>query len=167
MMPDRRLVLGAALAVALLVAVVQWIVLPVSAYRKSLGRDIASAEQALTRTTDLGEEYKALAAQTRSAGQVARPNQTLFALLESLAARGQLRGNIEFIRPSLRQGSGGMRHDVVEMRLNQVGLEQLVAFLESVDTAGRGIVVERLNLRAHDKRPLDVDLVFTALHVGS
>ncbi len=165
MMPDRQLVLGAALAAALLLAVVQWIVLPVAGYRESLARNIAQAEQSLTRVAALAEDGAALAAKGRKAGPQGRQpqaGQTLFALLESLAAKGQLRQNIEFIRPSVRQDSGGARQDVVEMRLNGVGLDQLVSYLEAVRASGRGVLVERLNLRSHDKRPLDVDLVFTA-----
>lgn len=168
MIMDRQLVLGAALVVALLVAVVQWIVLPVADYRESLGREIAQAEQSLARVTALGAEYADLSAKARrsgggKSGQAGQAGQTLFALLENLAAREKLRPSIEFIRPSVRQGAGNVRHDVVEMRLNGVGLDQLVSYLEAVKASGRGVLVERMNLRSHDKRPMDVDLVFSAL----
>lgn len=165
MKPDRQLVYGVALAVALLLAVVQWIVLPVAGYRASLAQNIVQAEQSLARVAALAEEHAVLSAKARKAGpqgKAGQAGQTLFALLENLAAKGQLRQNIEFIRPSVRQGSGGARQDVVEMRLNGVGLDQLVAYLEAVRASGRGVFVERMNLRSHEKRPLDVDLVFTA-----
>ena len=168
MMPDRQLLLGAALAVALLTAVIQWVVLPVADYRETLGRNIAQARQELSVVAERGREYAELAAKAPRNARPAnaakgKPEQTLFALLESLAAQKQLRANIEYIRPSVRQGTGGERHDVVEMRLNGVGLNQLVPYLEAVQATGRGIGVERLNMRSHEKRPLDVDLVFSAL----
>jgi general secretion pathway protein M len=167
MKPDRQLLLGAALAVALLVAVIQWIVLPVARYRESLGRSIVQAQQDLSLVAAQGQEYAELAANASRNGRPAnagkgKPEQTLFALLENLATQRQLRANIEYIRPSVRQGADGSRHDVVEMRLNGVGLNQLVPYLEAVQATGRGIGVERMNMRSHEKRPLDVDLVFSA-----
>lgn len=167
MKPNRQLVLGAALVAALIIAVIQWAVLPVARYRETLGRSIVQAQQSLAIVVAQGQEYAELASKARG-GQAAKTGkgkaeQTLFALLENLAAKGQLRANIEYIRPSVRQGAGGSRHDVVEMRLNGVGLNQLVAYLEAVQATSRGIGVERLNMRSHEKRPLDVDLVFSAL----
>lgn len=167
MRPNRQLVLAMALVAALGVAVIQWVVLPVARYRETLGRNIVQAQQSLATAAAQGQEYAELAARARDGRAAAvgkgKAEQTLFALLENLAAREQLRAKIEYIRPSVRQAAGGSRHDVVEMRLNGVGLNQLVAYLEAVQATGRGIGVERLNMRSHEKRPLDVDLVFSAL----
>lgn len=160
---DRQTLLGGLLAVALVFAVAEWIVSPVLDYRRSLQDDIQSASQALGDVRMLGTQYARLSQQLKDVEAGGKAEQTLFALLENKAAQSGLRGRIDSMRPSVRQDLGGFRKDVVEMRLTSVPLGQFVNYLVTVENAGRGVRVERLNLRAHDKRPLDADLVFTVL----
>ena len=163
---DRRLVMIAVLAVLLLFAAINWIVLPIGDYRHELAAEAAETARELGDLQRLVRHHEQLVSQAGAVRKGAVRAQTLFSLLENTATRLELRRNIEFMRPSERTAEGGASDEVVEMRLAGVPLDKLVAYLEAVAAAGQGVRVDRLNMRSNEKRPLDVDLVFAVLGRG-
>jgi general secretion pathway protein M len=157
----RTLILGGVLALCLVFAVWSWLVSPLLEHRATLSRDIAAAETDLVSLTRLGAEYKRLS-KTAKTTQRPRRAATLFALLDSTAARQRLRQNIESLRPSTRTNDAGTREEIVEMRISGVPLDQFVKYLAAVEGSGMDIRVDRLNLRSHETKPLDADVVFAA-----
>jgi hypothetical protein len=117
---------------------------------------------------DLGDQYVRQNTALEQMGKAAlkRPEKfTLFAFVESLAARDGLRKHIVFMRPAQKALSPERTEELVEMRLTGVDLKILVPYLFHVETAPEQVRVKRLTIRSRqrDQNLLDVDLVLSAL----
>ncbi|HKK32193.1 MAG TPA: type II secretion system protein GspM [Desulfomicrobiaceae bacterium] len=166
MFSDRNWLWWAAGAVVC-AALWQWVYVPVGDALDRARTRVEAAEVRLAELEQLRDEYEQAVQVGSDRGQKARrsPGFTLFAFLEPLAGRDGLKENIEFLRPSERQVGEGVREEIVEMRIADVGLETLVPYLYHVETAPERVGVKRMTIRAQKRkeRLLTVDVVFSAL----
>jgi hypothetical protein len=112
----------------------------------------------------LEQMYRQALAMNAGLGQsltTRRADFTLFAFLEALASREGLKGNIEYMRPSVKSLDDGHQEEQVEMRLNGVTLAGIIPYLYHVETAPEQVHVKRLTIRPQqrDQSLLDVNLV--------
>jgi len=160
---EKRLLLGAA-AAALLVAVGVGGVRPLLGARQRLDLDIATSERRLQELLELEQAYRGLSAENASLKDVLAKRQhdfTLFGFLEALANRDGLRGQIEFMRPSVKALNETFQEEQVEMRLNGVSMRSLIAYLYHIESAPERVRVKRLTMRPQQRNPelLEVNLV--------
>jgi general secretion pathway protein M len=93
---------------------------------------------------------------------------TLFAFLEGLAGRDGIKGQIEFMRPSVKQLSDKHQEEQVEMRFKGVTLERLIPYLYHIETAPEQVRISRLTIRPQQRNPsqLEVSLVVVTRKVS-
>jgi hypothetical protein len=86
---------------------------------------------------------------------------TLFAFLEGLAGRDGIKGQIEFMRPSVKSLGDMHQEEQVEMRLQGVSLDRLIPYLYHIEAAPEQVRIRRLTIRPQqrDKSQLEVSLV--------
>ena len=160
----RRDILIASAALVLILAVTQWVVRPVFRHRDQLERRIATGEKRLQELIRLEQTYSKVLADGRVLEQSVRsrkPGFTLFAFLEALASQDGLKGQIEFMRPSVKALDDGHQEEQVEMRLNGVTMERLLPYFYHIETAPEQVRIKRLTIRPQQRNQslLEVNLV--------
>ena len=129
---ERRQLIMIAAGVAVVFALSQWLIRPILSRRQQMVKSIQRTEQRLQELIDLEQTYRqALADNARVAKDLSERKKgfTLFAFLESLASQDGLKGQIEYMRPSVKSLSDIHQEEQVEMRLNGVTLASLVPYL--------------------------------------
>ncbi|OLN30246.1 hypothetical protein DVDV_0656 [Desulfovibrio sp. DV] len=81
-----------------------------------------------------------------------------FSLVENVATRENVKNNVEFMRPANRELGGGRREMAVDLRLTGLGMNQFLAFVQQVESPGRGIRIRQLVLQPSQKGGVDADL---------
>jgi len=110
--------------ILVLLAVSLWIVRPILGRRRKLAVKIEQSEKRLQELISLERLYQEMKAESGKieSNLSQRPNDfTLFAFLEGLAGRDGIKGQIEFMRPSVKQLSEKHQEEQVEMRFNLSG----------------------------------------------
>jgi general secretion pathway protein M len=142
----------------------EWIVAPTIKHKEKLREEISKNEVRLEELLDLEAQLRAVRGSSSESSDKSKRDQdfTLFAFLERQANRQGLKDNIEFMRPSTRQVSDSIQERVVEMRLNDIYITELVPYLYHVENAPEKVHVKRMTIRKQDQKdaPLNVDLIF-------
>ena len=160
----RSQLLIIAATILALVAVSQWIVRPILGRKKKLALNIEQSEkrlEELVRLERLYEKMKAESARVESNLRKRQRDFTLFAFLEGLAGRDGIKGQIEFMRPSVKELSDKHQEEQVEMRFKGVSLERLIPYLYHIETAPEQVLIRRLTIRPQQRNrsQLEVTLV--------
>jgi type II secretory pathway component PulM len=164
----RKMLLAVALILVGGVAVLQWGIIPLKEKRERAEAALERSRDYLREITVLGDQYARQKKALERMGTVVlqRPERfTLFAFVESLAAREGLRKHIVFMRPAQRVLSEERTEELVEMRLTGVSLDVLVPYLFHIESAPEQVRVKRLTIRGQQREQnlLDVDLVLSAM----
>jgi general secretion pathway protein M len=146
----------AAGGLAALVGLYLWIVVPVVDGLDARKRRLAEAGRSLEEAKRLAGQLAALS-QTPAAPPVPE-GFSLFSLVEGVASREGVKGNVEFMRPASRDLGGGRREAAVDLRLTSLTMDKLLAFLQQVESPARGIRVRQLILTPSAKGGIDADL---------
>ncbi len=151
-----RLVLSAGAALALIIFVVQFALVPYADARKKLSKSIQAQEKTLKEMAALGAEYQVLqrGMETVRNGMARRsPDFTLFSHLEKKATQSGVRSNLKNMQPARAPVSGGYDEASVEIKLEKITLKQLVNFLYSVESPQDLVRVKRLSVRKSSEDP--------------
>jgi len=91
---------------------------------------------------------------------------SIFALIEATTVRLGCRDNLAAMRPQPTTLREGVRVEPVELRLDNIALEQLARLLEAFDSADMLLNVRSLKVRRRFDAParLDVTMTVEALH---
>lgn len=130
--------------------VVQFVFFPLVEARENLARATRVHEKALADIMKLSAECKSLQTDTVSIDRAiaARPADfTLFSFLERQAGEAGLKGNIKYMKPSLSAEGTPYKESSVEMRLEDVTLEQLVEYLYLVESPAFLVHVKRISIK--------------------
>ncbi|MCF8037767.1 MAG: hypothetical protein K9K64_14910 [Desulfohalobiaceae bacterium] len=152
---NRQQILYIAVAVCLVLAGWQWGLVPALNYRQDLVDrydlnakrldELLSLQKRLQAAREKGDQGSGL--DKKEAGF------TLFSFLEQLASRADVKENIEYMKPSTKSVSEGLRQEMVQMRLEEIRLAKLSQFLESVEYSGKGVFFESLTIRSSGDNP--------------
>jgi len=165
----RKLLVGAGSVAAAAGLLVLLVILPVAGYQNSLAKELRAAQSQKVGLLIMERRYQAAKeAQERYSREFRTrdPNFTLFAFMENLAAKDQVRPNIEFIRPSVKKIDDNRQEEIVDLRLSDLALDKLATYLYHIETAPEIVKVKRFILRTHKDKALDVDLVLSTLTKG-
>ncbi len=163
---ERVFLLGGG-AVSLLLVVTVAVVLPLMDRWEILRRTIGREERAIAEIATLRGDFLRLRQQVREAeAQVApgRGEPSILSYLEDLAATHGVRRNIAHMRPQANALDAQYSETVVEVRLEEMTLAQVVDFLAAIEQSPRPIRVKRLQLRTRFAEPRLMDMV---VHVAS
>jgi general secretion pathway protein M len=162
----EKIVVGIGAMALTFFLLLQVAVFPILDRRTRLAAQIGSAQKAMLRMGELKTEYVKLT-QTSTLNETQlkqRPKEfTLFSFLEGLAGQGNIKQNIVYMKPSTTNVKGSTYVlSIVEMKIDAITMEQLVAFVHGIETAGRMAWIKRLSIDKGDKQD---SLLNAVLHV--
>jgi len=159
---QRQILFGVGL-VCVLLALIFWGIVPAYDYKAELRDKQQRTRVRLQELEALKAEYeqaKSSSGSTQAIGSKG-PEFTLFSYLEQQASRDGIKGQIAYMRPSSENLASGVVEEQVQMRLENIRLPSLVAFLKSIEFAPEAIFVKRMTIRSPRSNPgqLRSDLV--------
>jgi general secretion pathway protein M len=147
--------------ILVLLAVSLWIVRPILEQRRKLALKIEQSEKRLQELISLEQLYRQMKAENgRIESNLSKRSRdfTLFAFLEGLAGSDGIKGQIEFMRPSVKQLSEKHQEEQVEIRFKGVSLERLIPYLYHIETAPEQVRVRRLTIRPEQRNPSELEV---------
>lgn len=152
----ERYALMAAAASVLVFVIVHFFVFPSIDRKRNVEGGLAAKRRALEEMVALSAEYQALTGQVALAEAKMKKRAkgfTLFSFLETLAGQTGLKSHIVYMRPSTTtQRNSPHKLSIVEMKLQGINLEQLIAYLYKIEMSRNMIQVKRITISKSDKK---------------
>lgn len=142
---------GASLVVFL---VFQFLVFPFLDSKKRVAAGIKNKERQLSEIAQLSSEYRTFqkGAQGIEGAMAGRQKGfTLFSFLDDAAGASEIKKNIKYMKPSVSPGTGAYKESTVEMKIEGVTLEQLVAYLYRIESPDDLVNVKRITISQNKK----------------
>jgi general secretion pathway protein M len=163
-----RMALIVGLGALLLYAALEFIIFPLHEQNARLVKSIRSKEKALAEMQAMQGQYRKLATRGEDLRQqlTGRPaNFTLFSFLEQKAAASQVKQNIAYMKPSQTLEEGALKQLLVEMKLQAISLQQLVSFLEQIESPENIVAVRRITIQENTQTAATLDVVMQVVSV--
>ena len=160
------LTIGAGLL--LLFIVIQFVVFPLVDKRKRLRKTIASRRIAVQEMRDMQTQYGQLNRQSHGLEkQLAQrsPDFSLFSFLEKMATESKIKDHITYMKPSTVTGEGNLRQVMVEMKLQVIGLQQLVTFLKRIESPQNVVTIKRISIQENRKIKGTLDVIMQVISI--
>jgi general secretion pathway protein M len=152
----ERLILSAAGVLLLLFIIIQWMISPILDHHAQLEQQIIDAKQDVEQIALLQAEYKQLtiqAEQTKTQIGMRDKNFSLLSFLNDTAAQTGLKNKIVNMKPSTsNRNNSSLLTESVEMKLTDVNLEQLLAFLYRVETSPNLVNIRQISITREDRK---------------
>ena len=162
---EKLAVSGAALFLSVFF-IAQFIVFPVFEKRDALQEQVSGKQAMLLDMKLLRAEYLDMQEKLESSQEGLRnraANFTLFSFLDQLAGDTNLKDHIAYMKPSSTvKEDSGLKISRVELKLQEVTMKDLTAYLFKVETANNMVMVKRLSITQTGK---DSGLVTAVLQV--
>ncbi|MCD6586677.1 MAG: type II secretion system protein M [Desulfobacteraceae bacterium] len=146
---EKIAVTGAAVFLALFI-ISQFIIIPVYEKREALMQQVSVKKDTLLDMKILRSEYLIMKEKLDASqqGLKKRPaNFTLFSFLDRLAGDTGLKDHIAYMKPSTSiKEESGLKISRVELKLQEVTLKDLTAYLFKVETSKNMVIVKRLSI---------------------
>ena len=84
---------------------------------------------------------------------------TLFTFLDKQAEAAKVKKQIKYMKPSTLERENELRETMVEMKLQQIGIADLVAFLLLIESEKDVVFVRRLSLQESGNEPGFLDVI--------
>lgn len=145
--------IGGVIVVVLLI--LELIIFPIYDRKENLQRLIVQRTKSLSEMGQLQAEYHALTRNlvSNESQLKNRPRGfTLFSFLDALAGQSGIKQNIIYMKPSTANVKGSPYSlSIVEMKIESLTMNQLVAFLHGVETSPNMVWVKRISLSKGEK----------------
>jgi len=165
---NRREKIGvaAATAVVLVFLVLQLLVFPLFEKNAQLSRTLTTRQQELEQIQLLQAEYLKTAEKAQQAQRHLKTRKqgfTLFSYLETLAGQTGVKSHIAYMRPTTTsQKDSPYRLSMVEMKLQEITMSQLLSYLHGIETSMDMISIKRLSISKGEQK---ADLINTVFQV--
>lgn len=165
---DRN-VLAVGGACVLLFLLFQFGIFPLLDGRDRLKRGLAAREKAMVEMGELQDRYrelhgKANVLQEQLSGRPA--GFSLFAFLEQMAAQSEVKKNIAYMKPSeAAADKGPFKEVLVEMKLQDVSLKQLVDFLQLIEAPDKIVALKRITIQEGKKESATLDVIMQVVSI--
>lgn len=142
--------------------VLQLAIVPFFDSRRNLRESIERKAQELITIRELQQEYQKLKGeegtvhakiQQRGAGF------TLFTFLDQQAEKGQVKKQIQYMKPSRAEGDAGFDETMVEMKLQEISLKALVGFLRLIESEQNVVFIRRISIQESGNQPGYLDSI--------
>jgi general secretion pathway protein M len=159
----EKIAVGIGAGALFLFILFQFIIFPLTDGRDNLTKRLSSREKAVTEMRVMRERYQKFTEQSGSlASQLAQrePGFSLFSFLEKGAADSDVKDQIAYMKPSDSVESDQIKQSQVEMKLQAVSLQQLIMFLEQVESPEQLVGIDRITIQGNtaEEGTLDVTL---------
>jgi hypothetical protein len=165
--PREKLLLRALGAVVTVLFVYNMVYVPVRGWRDDLAQRVATRQRQVIRIRGMMRSYERLRAELASTQKrtvAGGKDPALFSVLEMTLTNNVGRAKIGSITPSEHQVPGGFEQYTVDVKLNEIGLRQIVDTLYSLQSLTVPISISSLQIHQHarDSHSYDVDLTCMA-----
>ncbi len=159
----EKIIVAVAGTLLVILLLLELIIFPIVDRRAMLSKRIVQRTQALAEIKQLANDYRGLTSGTVS-NEARLKNRTksftLFSFLDTLAGKSGIKQNIIYMKPSSSNLKGSPYSlSMVEMKINNLTMEQLVNFLHGVETSQDMIWVKRVSLAKGEKEGQLIDAV--------
>lgn len=152
----ERLILSAAGVLILVFMIVQLGIFPILDHHESLQQQLIAAKNNLDDMALLKAEFKKLTVQADIAKTQLRhraENFSLLSFLNDTAGQTGLKDKIVNMKPSTsKRRNSTLQIESVEMKFQDVSLEQLLAFLYRVETSPNMVNVRQISITKQDRK---------------
>ncbi len=155
--------------VLLVFVFVQFVMFPLFDRRKRLARSIASREQEIVEMKAMQQKYGQLHEQSNSLEKqlgARAAGFSLFSFLEKMATQSKIKDHIAYMKPSSMIGEGTLRQIMVEMKLQAIGIQQLVDFLNHIESPKDIVTVKRISIQENKKIEGSLDVLIQVISIG-
>ena len=160
----EKIAVGAATAAIVVFLVMQVLVFPQFDKNAQLSRTLSTRQQELEQILMLQAEYRKTANTTEQAQRYLKTRQqgfTLFSFLETLAGQTGVKNHIAYMKPTTTtQKDSPYRLSMVEMKLQEVTMAQLLAYLHGIETSRDMISIKRLSISKGEQKEDLINTVF-------
>lgn len=144
--------------------VLQAMVLPYIDARQTMTRSLSRNERELVDIQLLRQEYLELKSRQ---GDIEKrltertPGFSLFSFLEEQAAATKVKNSVTYMKPSANEIDEGFNESIVEMKMERVTLDQLVAFLEKIESEEKIVSIQRISIQENGQEEGLLDTVLS------
>jgi general secretion pathway protein M len=146
----EKIAVSVAAAVIAVFILIQAVIAPVFEKRNALKKRLVARQAVYADIRKMQDEYQSMrrhAEISSSRFESRAANFTLFSFLDRLAGETGVKTNIAYMRPSSTiAGDSGLKLSRVELKVQDVGLKDLTAYLHGIETSENMIVVKRLSI---------------------
>lgn len=150
----EKLIVAIGIGFLLLFVILQFGISPYITAREKLDRSINRKQAELVELKALQQEYQNLKEQAGGIKEKLREreaNFSLFSFLDAQATAAGIKELISYMKPSVIETDGELQESVVEMKLQQISLKQLVEFLKGIESPEKSVFVKRLSIQESGK----------------
>jgi general secretion pathway protein M len=165
---NKREKIGVAAAAAAIVIflVLQVLVFPLFEKNAQLSRTLATRQQEREQILQLQADFRKTAQKAEQAQRHLKTRQrgfTLFSFLETLAGQTGVKSHISYMRPTTTTlKDSPYRLSMVEMKLQEITMAQLLTYLHGIETSRDMISIKRLSISKGEQK---ADLINTVFQV--
>jgi general secretion pathway protein M len=158
----QRILLFGAVVILLLFGVFQLIVSPYYDARARLLSSVQKRQEELQQIQKLRQDY--LLIKKEEGGVKDRlakraKNFALFSFVDQQAEQAKIKGKIIYMKPSLLEGDGVLRESLVELKLQETTLEELVGFLKFIESRDNVVTLRRISIQESGKEQGYLDVI--------
>jgi len=154
--------------VLLVFILVQFVLFPLLDRRKRLEKTVALRQQHLAEMQAMQQRYSRLHAQSSGLEELLAKRArdfSLFSFLEQMASRAGVKEHIAYMKPSTMTGEGALKQVMVEIKLQNLGLAQLVDFLELIESPKNVVEVKRISIQENSKSKGTLDVILQVISI--
>ena len=153
---DKReqIMVGGLIIFLLIMFIIYFMFTPLLASRQRLQNSIAKKQIELQEIQQLEKEYQALQLHSGDIQERLKKRPatfTLFSFVEKQATIAGIKEKINYIKPSTVEGDGPLQESRVDMKLQQITLENLVNFLKDIESFTQVVSVSRISIQEYGK----------------
>lgn len=158
----QRILLFVAVVLLLLFGVFQLIVSPYYDARERLLSSVQKRQEELQQIQKLRQDY--LLIKKEEGGVKDRlakraKNFALFSFVDQQAEQAKIKEKIIYMKPSLLEGDGVLRESLVELKLQETTLEELVGFLKFIESRDNVVTLRRISIQESGKEQGYLDVI--------
>ena len=146
---------GALMALVAALLLFSFVFSPLLESRQRLQKSLVKKQMELQEIRTLQKEYQSLQQRSGDIQQrlTKRPvDFSLFSFIEQQATSTGIKQQINYLKPSNVTSEGSLNESRVDMKLQQITLENLVNFLKKVESPENVVSVSRISIQEHGKK---------------
>jgi general secretion pathway protein M len=159
---EKYIVYGAGCLLGVLI-VIQLAIMPFFENRKQLQRNLQSKKVELAEMHRLQAEYQTLKEKLQLSEVRFNKREkgfTLFSFLDQLAGQAGIKDRISYMKPSKTvQKNSNYVMSRVEMKMDNITLQQLTTYLYGVETSKNMVLVTKLSISKKEKKEGLIDVI--------
>jgi general secretion pathway protein M len=154
----------AATAAVIVFLAVQFLIVPLFDKNAQLTRTLATRQQELEQILLLQAEYRQTVQTAEQAQRYLKTRKrgfTLFSFLDTLAGQTGVKSHIAYMKPTTTtQKESPYRLSMVEIKLQDITMAQLLAYLHGIETSRDMISIKRLSIARGEQNATLINTVF-------